>query len=154
MFKKSIKFLFVYLVTFLSTQSVYQNTDGNRLISKAEIKISGQVVDLRGLTTTKEEEELKVELEKDTRGIEPIHKMVLVFNHPEVDLTYDNNELVNLNIEKITDKTTFESFKLKISSSALSYKALGELKSQSNLVTESNQGEERLKLIKMTAIYK
>lgn len=154
MFKKSIKFLFVYLVTFLSTQSVYQNTDGNRLISKAEIKISGQVVDLRGLTTTKEEEELKIELEKDATGIEPIHKMILIFNHPEVDLSYDDNELVNLNIEKIMDKTNFESFKLKISSSALSYKALGELKSQSNLVMESTKGEESLKLIKMTAIYR
>lgn len=154
MFKKSIKFLLLYLITFLPTQSVYQNTDGNRLMSKAEIKISGQVVDLRGLTTTKEEEELKIELEKDDIGVEPVHKMVLVFNHPEVDLTYDENELVNLNIEKVTDKTIFESFKLKISSSSLSHKALGKLKTQSNLVTESAQGEERLRLIKMTAIYR
>lgn len=154
MFKKSVKFLLLYLITFLPTQSIYQNTDGNRLISKAEIKISGQVVDLRGLTITKEEEELKVRLEKDEAGIEPVHKMVLVFNHPEVDLTYDENELVNLNIEKIMDKTTLESFKLKISSSSLSHKALGKLKTQSNLVTESTQGEERLRLIKMTAIYR
>ena len=42
---------------------------------------------------------------KDDIGVEPVHKMVLVFNHPEVDLTYDDNELVNLNIEKFTDKT-------------------------------------------------
>lgn len=144
----------VYLIIFLPTQSVYQNTDGNRLISKAEIKISGQVVDLRGLTTTQDEEELKINLEKSNSNIEAVHKVVLVFNHPEVDLSYDENELVNLNIEKIVDKTTLESFSLKITSSSLSYKALGKLKAQSSLEIESKSGEESLKLIKMTAIYR
>lgn len=151
-YKKIAIFLFLHLTIFLPTHSVYQNTNGNRLMSKAEIKISGQVVDLSGLTTIKKEEELNIELEEG--NINSQQNIVLVFNHPDIELTYDENELVNLDIKKVLDKTQLETFILKISSSSLTNNMLGKLKSENQITVDTQQGEERLKLIKMTAIYR
>lgn len=143
---KIFKYFFLFCLLFNFSYGVYQNTNSEKMKAESELTLKGLIIEMRGI-----EDKIppKVELEFSQEGTE----IKLVFNHDNVELSGEENSLVDINISKLGKETSKSAFDINFKSKKLEDSDIELLKSGKSIAKNTPDNEE-MKVIRLTAIYR
>lgn len=143
---KIFKYFFLFCLLFDFSYGVYQNTNSEKMKAESELTLKGLIIEMRGI-----EDKIppKVELEFSQEGAE----IKLVFNHDNVELSGEENSLVDINISKLGKETSKSAFDINFKSKKLEDSDIELLKSGKSIAKNTPDNEE-MKVIRLTAIYR
>lgn len=143
---KAITFPLLFIFFFEYSYSIYQNTNSSKMVAKSEMSMKGKIIDIKGL---EEKAPLKIEIiNLATDG-----NINLVFNHENMELFSDKNDLVDIDISKISAEKSQTGFNIKVKSSILNQDLIEVLKTKQFIELDTPE-KEKMKVIKLTAIYR
>lgn len=143
---KVISFSLLFIFFFECSYSIYQNTNSSKMIAKSEMAIKGKIVDIKGI-------EEKVPLKIEIISLTTDGNIKLIFNHENMELLSDKNDLVNIDISKISVEKSQTGFNIKIKSNILNQDLIKNLKNKKFIELDTPE-KEKMKVIKLTAIYR
>ena len=136
--------LFCLFYNFL--YGVYQNTNSEKMKAESEVTLKGLIIEMKGVENRVPP---KVELEFSQEGTE----VKLVFNHDDVELSGEKNGLVNINISKLGKETSKSVFDINFKSKKLEDSDIELLKSGKS-ISKNTPDDEKMRVIRLTAIYR
>ena len=139
---KAITFPLLFIFFFEYSYSIYQNTNSSKMVAKSEMSI----IDIKGL---EEKAPLKIEI----INLAADGNINLVFNHENMELFSDKNDLVDIDISKISAEKSQTGFNIKVKSSILNQDLIEVLKTKQFIELDTPE-KEKMKVIKLTAIYR
>lgn len=143
---KIIRFFLLFLFFFEYSYSIYQNTNSNRMVAKSEMKMKSKITDIKGL-------EEKVPLKIEMVNLTDDGNIKLIFNHENMELFSDRNDLVNIDISKTNTDKSQTGFNIKVKSNILDQNLIEVLKTKQFIELDTLE-KEKMKVIKLTAIYR
>ena len=143
---KIFKYFFLFYLFSNFSYGVYQNTNSEKMKAESEVTLKGLIIEMRGI---EDRVPPKVELEFSQEGTE----VKLVFNHDDVELSGEENGLVNINISKLGKETSKSVFDINFKSKKLEDSDIELLKSGKSIAKDTPDNEE-MKVIRLTAIYR
>ena len=90
---KIFKYFFLFYLFSNFSYGIYQNTNSKKMKAESEVALKGLILEMRGIENRVP---FKVELEFSQEGTD----VEFVFNHDNVELSSDENSLVNIGISK------------------------------------------------------
>ena len=112
----------------------------------SEVTLKGLIIEMKGI---EDRIPLKVELEFSQEGTE----VKFVFNYDDVELSGEENELVDINISKLRKENSKSVFNITFKSKKLKDSEIELLKSRKSILEDTPNNEE-MKIIRLTAIYR
>lgn len=143
---KIIRFFLLFLFFFEYSYSIYQNTNSSRMVAKSEMKMKSKIIDIKGL-------EEKVPLKIEMVNLADDGNIKLIFNHENMELFSDKNDLVNIDISKTSTDKSQTGFNIKVKSNILDQNLIEVLKTKQFIELDTLE-KEKMKVIKLTAIYR
>lgn len=143
---KIYKCFFLFCLLFKFSYGVYQNTNSDKMKAETEVVLKGMIIGMKGI---EEEVTPKIELSFSQEGTD----VELVFNHDNVELLSDDNNLVSINISKGRGENSKSVFNITFKSKKLKDSEIELLKSGKSISKDTPNNEE-MKIIRLTAIYK
>lgn len=143
---KVINFFLLFIFFFECSFSIYQNTNSSKMIAKSEMSIKGKIIGIKGL-------EEKVPLKIEIISLTADGNIKLIFNHENMELFSDKNDLVDIDISKISAEKSQSGFNIKIKSNILNQDLIKILKTKKFIELDTPE-KEKMKVIKLTAIYR
>ncbi|WP_130892001.1 hypothetical protein [Fusobacterium ulcerans] len=143
---KAITFPLLFIFFFEYSYSIYQNTNFSKMVAKSEMSMKGKIIDIKGL---EEKAPLKIEI----INLAADGNITLVFNHENMELFSDKNDLVDIDISKISAEKSQTGFNIKVKSSILNQDLIEVLKTKQFIELDTPE-KEKMKVIKLTAIYR
>ncbi len=143
---KIIRFFLLFLFFFEYSYSIYQNTNSSRMVAKSEMKMKSKIIDIKGL-------EEKVPLKIEMVNLTDDGNIKLIFNHENMELFSDRNDLVNIDISKTNTDKSQTGFNIKVKSNILDQNLIEVLKTKQFIELDTLE-KEKMKVIKLTAIYR
>lgn len=143
---KVIAFPLLFVFFFECSYSIYQNTNSSKMVAKSEMSMKGKIIDIKGL---EEKAPLKIEIINLTAD----GNIRIVFNHENMELLSDKNDLVDIDISKISAEKSQTGFNIKVKSSILNQNLIEVLKTKQFIELDTPE-KEKMKVIKLTAIYR
>lgn len=116
------------------------------MIAKSEMSIKGKIIGIKGL-------EEKVPLKIEIISLTADGNIKLIFNHENMELFSDKNDLVDIDISKISAEKSQSGFNIKIKSNILNQDLIKILKTKKFIELDTPE-KEKMKVIKLTAIYR
>lgn len=116
------------------------------MVAKSEMSMKGKIIDIKGL---EEKAPLKIEIINLTAD----GNIRLVFNHENMELLSDKNDLVDIDISKISAEKSQTGFNIKVKSSILNQNLIEVLKTKQFIELDTPE-KEKMKVIKLTSIYR
>jgi hypothetical protein len=114
--------------------------------AESEVALKGLILEMRGIENRVP---FKVELEFSQEGTD----VEFVFNHDNVELSSDENSLVNIGISKGGGENSKSVFNITFKSKKLKDSEIELLKSGKSILEDTPNNEE-MKIIRLTAIYR
>lgn len=143
---KIFKYFFLFCLLFKFSYGVYQNTNSKKMKAVSEVTLKGLIIEMKGI---EDRIPLKVELEFSQEGTE----VKFVFNYDDVELSGEENELVDINISKLRKENSKSVFNITFKSKKLKDSEIELLKSGKSILEDTPNNEE-MKIIRLTAIYR
>lgn len=143
---KIFKYFFLFCLLFKFSYGVYQNTNSKKMKAVSEVTLKGLIIEMKGI---EDRIPLKVELEFSQEGTE----VKFVFNYDDVELSGEENELVDINISKLRKENSKSVFNITFKSKKLKDSEIELLKSRKSILEDTPNNEE-MKIIRLTAIYR
>ena len=143
---KIFKYFFLFCLLFKFSYGVYHNTNSKKMKAVSEVTLKGLIIEMKGI---EDRIPLKVELEFSQEGTE----VKFVFNYDDVELSGEENELVDINISKLRKENSKSVFNITFKSKKLKDSEIELLKSRKSILEDTPNNEE-MKIIRLTAIYR
>ncbi|WP_176892940.1 hypothetical protein LIY46_16390 [Fusobacterium varium] len=143
---KIFKYFFLFYLFSNFSYGIYQNTNSKKMKAESEVALKGLILEMRGIENRVP---FKVELEFSQEGTD----VEFVFNHDNVELSSDENSLVNIGISKGGGENSKSVFNITFKSKKLKDSEIELLKSGKSILEDTPNNEE-MKIIRLTAIYR
>ncbi|WP_294662520.1 hypothetical protein [uncultured Fusobacterium sp.] len=143
---KIFKYFFLFYLFSNFSYGIYQNTNSKKMKAESEVALKGLILEMRGIENRVP---FKVELEFSQEGTD----VEFVFNHDNVELSSDENSLVNIGISKGGGENSKSIFNITFKSKKLKDSEIELLKSGKSILEDTPNNEE-MKIIRLTAIYR
>ena len=143
---KIFKYFFLFYLFSNFSYGIYQNTNSKKMKAESEVALKGLILEVRGIENRVP---FKVELEFSQEGTD----VEFVFNHDNVELSSDENSLVNIGISKGGGENSKSIFNITFKSKKLKDSEIELLKSGKSILEDTPNNEE-MKIIRLTAIYR
>lgn len=143
---KIFKYFFLLCLFSNFSYGIYQNTNPEKMKAESEVTLKVLIIEMKGI-----EEKIppKIELEFSQEG----SNIKLVFNHDNVELLSESNNLINIKISKLGEDTSKAAFDITFESKKLEDGDIELLKSSKSITRDTPKNEE-MKVIRLTAIYR
>ncbi len=143
---KIFKYFFLFYLFSNFSYGIYQNTNSKKMKAESEVALKGLILEMRGIENRVP---FKVELEFSQEGTD----VEFVFNHDNVELSSNENSLVNIGISKGGGENSKSVFNITFKSKKLKDSEIELLKSGKSILEDTPNNEE-MKIIRLTAIYR
>ena len=143
---KIFKYFFLFYLFSNFSYGIYQNTNSKKMKAESEVALKGLILEMRGIENRVP---FKVELEFSQEGTD----VEFVFNHDNVELSSNENSLVNIGISKGGGENSKSVFNITFKSKKLKDSEIELLKSGKSIIEDTPNNEE-MKIIRLTAIYR
>ncbi len=143
---KVFKYFFLFCIFFKFSYGIYQNTNSEKMKAESEVVLKGSIIEIKGI-----EEKITPKIELDI--LEEGTDIRLLFNHDDVELISEPNDLIDINISKFKEDSSKSIFNINFIGKKLKDSEIEILKSGKSVGKETPDNE-KMKIIKLTAIYR